>query len=109
MGELIWTRRYPFASVHRLADERRHGHQYYLEVSVSGRDLNSVDRAVAQEVLERFDGREISVEPQATGEVLVETIHARLADVLGARLRAVALQETRKNRFVSSRSEARYV
>ncbi len=109
------TRRFSFRSVHclltGLRKERRHGHQYCLEVTTSG-DSWSVDGLVKEKIIKALDGRDLTgfIEP-ATGEVLVEWIHAQLDAVPlpEAEIVAVALQETRKNRFVSARSDERYV
>lgn len=108
--ELIWTRRYPFQAVHKLdvpqARERTHGHEYFLEVSFSG-SVDAIDRAVAP-VLERLHGKDLRFLAPASGEHIADWIHEQLS-VLGPKLKAVALQETRKNRFISARSELRYV
>jgi hypothetical protein len=80
-----------------------------LEVSFSGVDVAAVDRLVELRILPRLQARELRGEFEpATGEVLVEWIHAHLRD-LGPCLHAVAIQETRKNRFISQDSEARFV
>lgn len=112
MGELTWTRRYSFQSVHSLdvgvMRERKHGHRYHLEITFGSRDINRIDKIVESAVLQRLHGREVLEIHPSTGENIVEwidkTLRAEGADIL-----AVALQETRKNRFVSSLSEARYV
>lgn len=94
--------------VHR---ERRHGHEYGLEVSFQGCTIAAMDAEVETAILSEVHGRELKspLDP-ATGEVLVEWIHSRLQrGPLGDFVRAVAIQETRKNRFVSSKSEARFV
>ena len=111
--ELTTTRRYSFQSVHALHvgvhRERRHGHQYFLEVSFSGCEVSQVDSEIGG-ILSRLHGFELTGELEpATGEHLVEWIHSRLSPGLGSHLKAVALQETRKNRFISSASEARFV
>jgi len=113
LGELTWTRRYSFQSVHSLNStvlrERVHGHQYLLEVTFTG-DVNETDSIVQREILFRLHARELSFLEPATGEHIVDWIHERLLKTsLSTRLKAVALQETRKNRFVSARSELRYV
>ena len=112
MAELIWTRRYPFQAVHVLSEalEKRHGHQYFLEVSFRTRAIDQVDEEVKRQILQAFHGHEFPATPQATGENLVECIHEALAQTaIGPLICAVALQETRKNRFLSSKSEARFV
>lgn len=113
MGELIWTRRYPFQSVHALhagaVVERAHGHQYFLEVSFSERDVDGAD-LVVEKLISQLHATEITEVNPSTGEMIVEWIDSQLrSGPLAPRLRAVALQETRKNRFVSSRTEAKYV
>lgn len=113
MGELIWTRRYPFQSVHALhagaVVERAHGHQYFLEVSFEGRDIDGAD-SIIEKLVSHLHATEITEVNPSTGEMIVEWIDAQLrSGPLSPRLRAVALQETRKNRFVSSRTEAKYV
>lgn len=115
MAVVARTRRFLFRSVHSLQSgprkERRHGHQYYLEVTTTG-DSWSIDGLVREKILKALDGRDLTgfIEP-ATGEVLVEWIHDQLNRVTipDSQVLAVALQETRKNRFVSSNSDSRYV
>ncbi|HMN69878.1 MAG TPA: 6-carboxytetrahydropterin synthase [Bdellovibrionales bacterium] len=107
---LTWTRRYPFQSVHSLTvgpqRELRHGHQYYLEVSFEGRDIDAVDQVVSREILDGIDRQELDLSPSPTCEVLVNFIAERLrASTIGKRVRGVALQETAKNRFVAPGSE----
>jgi 6-pyruvoyl-tetrahydropterin synthase len=117
---IVCTRRYGFQAVHRLVvglhKERLHGHHYDLEVSLaSGGDqilTGALEDLVESLVIDRLHGRDLTkiVNP-ATGENLVNWIDEKLRQEprLACRLRAVALQETRKNRFVSAKSEARFV
>lgn len=112
--DLTWTRRYSFRSVHALDStvlrERTHGHQYFLEVTCAGGSVDEIDSVVEGEILRKLHGRELAALTPSTGEHIVDWIHERLAlTALAPRLRAVALQETRKNRFISAMSEARYV
>jgi 6-pyruvoyl-tetrahydropterin synthase len=114
MGRLIWTRRYSFQSVHSLKAgahvESLHGHQYFLEVSFDGRDIDAVDAVVEREVLKPLHAREVEDIRPSTGECIVDWIDNRLRQSnIGARIIAVALQETRKNRFVSAHTESKYV
>ncbi len=112
MAELIWTRRYAFQSVHALkqAREKRHGHEYFLEVSFRGREIDDVDQVIRSVVLDKMHARELKQFAHASGEFLVDGIHEMLMETpLKNRVCAVALQETRKNRFVSRYSEARFV
>lgn len=112
--DLTWTRRYSFRSVHQLNSgvlrERTHGHQYFLEVTCTGGAVDEIDRVVEENILDRLHGRELVELNPSTGEHIVDWIHDRLAKTtIAHRLKAVALQETRKNRFISALSEARYV
>ncbi len=112
--DLTWTRRYSFRSVHSLDStvlrERTHGHQYFLEVTCAGRAVDEIDGVIQTEILDQLHGRELAALNPSTGEHLVDWIHERLGKtILAPRLKAVALQETRKNRFVSALSEVRYV
>jgi 6-pyruvoyltetrahydropterin/6-carboxytetrahydropterin synthase len=132
------TRRYVFSASHRLhnpaltADENQavygkcnnpygHGHNYGLEVTVAGPvhpatgmvvNLASLDAAVEQEVLARFDhtnlnlcaehfGREVP-----TSENLCVVIYRLLLErwrhdpaLAGTRLEKIRLDETRNNSF----------
>src|SRR6478735_6486595 len=104
------TRRYSFRGVHSLDSgvhrEKYHGHQYFVEVSFEKCLIADVDRVVAEKILNILDGHDLTktVHP-ATGEVLVEWIQTQLdATPLRAKILGVAVQETRKNRFVSARS-----
>lgn len=115
MALIATTRRYSFRGVHSLNTgvhrEKTHGHQYFLEVSFHKCDVEDVNREVMKQVLEKLDMRDLThvLEP-ATGEVLVEWIHDQLDVALpGGKILGVALQETRKNRFVSGRSNARLI
>lgn len=114
MAKLIWTRRYAFQSVHSLTSgarkERLHGHEYLLEVSFTGRDVNSVDEAVRSRILHFAHGRRLDFLTNSTGESLVNWAHDQLTtSEIGPRLCAVHLQETRKNRFTSSATDSKYV
>ncbi len=125
------TRRYRFASAHRLhsdhlsdEDNRRvfaacnnpngHGHNYALFVTVSGEvdpdtgmivDLEALDRAVKETVVERFDQRDLKQDPEfatrtTTGENLVMLIWDLLVkQIPTGRLLKVGLIETRDNYF----------
>lgn len=109
------TRRYSFKSVHALHvgvhRERTHGHEYNLEVTFAGAPAHAVDEQVEALVSAQLHGRELGGElDPATGEVLVDWVHRKLVSgPLASCVLAVAIQETRKNRFVSSLSEARFV
>ncbi len=130
------TRRYRFSASHRLhqaslsAEENRklygkcdnpygHGHNYVLEVTVAGEiepstgmvaDPSTLDRAVAEEILEPFDYSYLNLDVErfrdwvpTTENVCVE-IYRRLEPRLGgqgkgARLARVRLEETNSNFF----------
>ncbi len=107
------TRRYVFQAVHRLnaLNEGKHGHHFYVEISFSGGDRNLADLCFNDYVAAKLHGREISphIAPP-TGENIVEWIHGELLkSPLGPHLRAVRLQETDKNLYISAKSEARFV
>jgi 6-pyruvoyltetrahydropterin/6-carboxytetrahydropterin synthase len=124
------TRRYKFPASHRLhlddaseAENQRvygkcnnphgHGHNYALEVTVSGQisaktgticDLVALDRFVNREVVERFDHANLNVLPEFAGRVpttenLCIEIYERLKKFDPARIEKVRLEETRKNSF----------
>lgn len=130
------TRRYRFPAAHVLAspafspeqNERiygkcanpaGHGHDYGLEVTVTGEvdprsgsvcDRDALDTLVQERVLSRFAHRLLNEDPAFTGPGRVPTaeniavvIHDALAPgvaAAGARLLRVRVQETRRNAFV---------
>jgi 6-pyruvoyltetrahydropterin/6-carboxytetrahydropterin synthase len=123
------TRVYHFSAAHRLvnpalSDEanaalygpcaRVHGHNYYLEVTLSGSpdahtgmaiDLGPVDRAVQRAVLDAVDHEALEQVPAlagviTTGESLARAFWTMLAPELPAgALTRVAVHETAKNQF----------
>jgi len=125
------TRRYSFAASHRLHSPRLgeeenwrtygkcnnpygHGHNYVVEVSVSGpveastgmvADLGELDRYVEREVLETFDHKYLNEEVAAfrdrvpTTENICIEIYNRLQAFPRARLERVRLEETSLNSF----------
>ncbi len=125
------TRRYAFAASHRLhsthlseAENWRtygkcnnpygHGHNYILEVTVTGpvdprtgmvAHLGDLDAFVEREVLEVFDHKNLNEEIEAfrervpTSENLCVEIYDRLRAFPGARLERVHLRETTLNSF----------
>lgn len=127
--KLVLTRRYNFAASHRLhsarfSDEENsriygkcsnpygHGHNYVIEVSVSGSvdpatgmiaNLADLDTFVEREVLEDFDhrylNREIPVfqETVPTSENLCVEIYSRLKKFPSAKLEGIRLEETGLN------------
>ncbi len=130
MSGLAVTRAYHFSAAHRLASEefseaenaavfgqcfRQHGHNYVLEVTVSGAldpatgmsvDVDLVDRAVKEAVLERVDHYDLSATVPAlagvitTGENLARTFWEWLEAALPpGSLRKVTLVETANNVF----------
>ena len=125
------TRRYIFSASHRLhtdqlsADENRavygkcnnphgHGHNYALEVTVSGQvnpatgmvcNLADLDDAVRCEVIERFDHLNLNLQPEFASDVpttenLIEVIHDILKqNFKAAHLEKVRIEETAMNSF----------
>jgi 6-pyruvoyltetrahydropterin/6-carboxytetrahydropterin synthase len=125
------TKTFGFSAAHRLhsatlSDEENqavfgkcnnfhgHGHNYELEVTVSGEidsrtgmvmDLGDLMQTVQDQVIERFDHKHLNedtVEFHAlnpTGEHIVKVIWDVLKPRLGARLTRIGLWETPKNFF----------
>jgi len=130
-NEMTLTRTYEFAASHRLhspalspEDNQRlygkcnhaagHGHNYILEVSVSGTpdpvtgmmvDLGALDAAVDRLIIDRYDHRNLDVDvPEllgrvTTSEVVAQTIFDTLKPALPAPLARVKLWETARNAF----------
>jgi 6-pyruvoyltetrahydropterin/6-carboxytetrahydropterin synthase len=131
------TRRYHFAASHRLhsahfsqAENQRlygkcnnpygHGHNYILEVTVTGpvdsatgmiANLGELDPFVECEVIEPFDQKYLNEEVAEfrtnvpTTENVVREIHRRLEKFPAARLERVRIEETSKNSFEYSGEE----
>ena len=125
------TRRYWFAASHRLPseklteDENRsvygkcnnpygHGHNYALEVTVSGQvasntgmvcDLAEIDRVVRHEVFERFDHQNLNCVPEfhelvpTTENLCIEVFNILNRTFQAAHLEKVRLEETSQNSF----------
>ena len=125
------TRRYQFSASHRLhsdilsAEQNRatygkcnnphgHGHNYALEVTVSGPvdqstgmvcNLTDLDGFVQQEILERFDLQNLNVLPEFAKIVpTTENLSAVIYDILQrgfrlAHLERIRLEETMMNSF----------
>ena len=125
------TRRYRFSASHRLhsadmsAEENRatygkcnnpygHGHNYALEVTVSGQvhpqtgmvcNLADLDEIVQREVLERFDHENLNVRQEFSAAVpTTENLSAVIFNILqqnftAAHLEKVRLEETMMNSF----------
>ncbi len=104
------TQQFRFRAVHSLHigehKESLHGHDYYLEVTARPELREQIYRAVADVLLPQLDRTDLAKRFSAsTGEVLVEWIHSQFDELgLGSSVLGVALQETRKNRFVSART-----
>ena len=125
------TRIYEFAAAHRLNTPalsevdnlalygkcnhpNGHGHNYVLEVTVSGEadpvtgmlaDLGELDQIVEREVLDRYDHRNLDVDvPELVGKVttsenVAQAIFDRLTAAAPGRLSRVRLWETARNCF----------
>lgn len=130
------TRTYEFAASHRLhipqlSDDENvalfgkcnnpsgHGHNYVLEVSVSGEldpttgmmvDLMALDDAVNEHVVERYDHKNLSVDLEefrgraATSEVVAQEIWIALDGNVPGTLERVRIFETPRSSFEVSRS-----
>jgi 6-pyruvoyltetrahydropterin/6-carboxytetrahydropterin synthase len=129
--KLQLARRYRFSASHRLhnaqfdeEENRRvygkcnnpygHGHNYVVEVAVSGpvdpatgmiANLESLDGFVVREVIEHFDHKYLNEEVAAFREAVPTTenlcieIFSRLRRFPEARLERVLVEETGKNSF----------
>jgi 6-pyruvoyltetrahydropterin/6-carboxytetrahydropterin synthase len=123
------TRIYHFSAAHRLeqpalspaanaalygACARVHGHNYYVEVTLSGTpdrltgmavDLGAVDAAAQRVLLDEVDHRALETVPAlagvvTTGESLARAFWRMVAPAVApAALTCVAVVETAKNRF----------
>ena len=124
-------RRYRFAASHRLHSEKLsaeenwriygkcnnpygHGHNYVVEISVSGpvdaatgmiANLTDLDAFVQREVIEAFDHRSLNEEVAAfrervpTTENVCMEIYERLKHFPEAKLERVRIEETANNSF----------
>jgi hypothetical protein len=108
----VVTRRFRLRGVHFLYDpkhnEPKHGHEYELLVSVrADSHAHEFFSFVQNEISARWDKRDFMTKglQQASGELLVEELDRtlRTSEHKGS-LVSVVLKETRKNRFVSSKS-----
>jgi 6-pyruvoyltetrahydropterin/6-carboxytetrahydropterin synthase len=125
------TRRYLFAASHRLhnpalseAENREtygkcnyphgHGHNYFLEVTVSGPvapetgmvcDLGALDATVTGEVLDRYDHQNLNLLEDFDGLVpTTENLAVRIGQILSraalpAHLEGIRVEETANNSF----------
>ncbi len=125
------TRIYEFAAAHRLAvatlseeenwrlfgkchNPNGHGHNYVLEVTVSGQpdpvtgfivDLDEVDKVVEREVLDRYDHKNLDQDipelegKNTTSETVAQAIFDRLKDKVPGVLERIRLYETARNVF----------
>jgi 6-pyruvoyltetrahydropterin/6-carboxytetrahydropterin synthase len=132
-------RRYRFAASHRLHSEKLteeensrvygkcnnpygHGHNYVLEISVSGpvdpatgmiANLADLDGFVEREVIEAFDHRSLNEEVLAFREKVPTTenvcieIYERLKRFPNAKLERVRIEETANNSFEYAGEESK--
>ena len=131
------TRRYLFSASHRLhsaalsEDVNRevygkcnnphgHGHNYFLEVTVSGRvsrqtgmvcDLGELDAAIERQVLGLFDHQNLNELEEFGGAVpTTENLTIRIQQILSqaplpAHLEGIRIEETAKNSFEYAANE----
>lgn len=131
----LLTRTYEFAASHRLhvptlSDEENiaqfgkcnnpqgHGHNYILEVSVTGEinqetgmmvSLEELDRVVEKEVVDRYDHKNLDYDvpelagKNTTSELVTLAIFDRLKGKLPAELVRVRVYETARNMFEVTR------
>jgi len=128
---VVFGRRYRFAASHRLHSEKLseeenqriygkcnnpygHGHNYVVEVRVSGPvdegtgmivNLADLDKFVEREVIEAFDHKSLNEDVEAfratvpTTENLCKEIYERLKGFPLAKLERVRIEETSNNTF----------
>ena len=133
--KMTLTRTYEFAAAHRLhspliSPEENlrlygkcnnlmgHGHNYLLEVTVSGPvdatngmliDLGTLDQVVEREIVDRYDHKNLNEDiPEFAGkitstEVVIQEIFDRLTETLPITLERVRLHETARNVFEVTR------
>jgi 6-pyruvoyltetrahydropterin/6-carboxytetrahydropterin synthase len=129
--KIVFGRRYRFAASHRLHSEELseeensrvfgkcnnpygHGHNYVVEIHVSGPvdaatgmivNLTDLDRFVEREVIEPFDHKSLNEDVEAframvpTTENLCKEIYERLRGFPLAKLVRVRIEETSNNAF----------
>jgi 6-pyruvoyltetrahydropterin/6-carboxytetrahydropterin synthase len=125
------TRRYVMAASHRLHNDRLseaenrvtygkcnnpygHGHNYAVEVTVSGLvsastgmvcDLVALDECFRREIMERFDHQNLNTRAEFAGSVpTTENLATVIFDILkrefgAAHLEKIRIEETQKNSF----------
>jgi 6-pyruvoyltetrahydropterin/6-carboxytetrahydropterin synthase len=130
-GTMTLTRSYEFAASHRLhvpdmTEEENvalfgkcnnaagHGHNYILEVTVTGEpdarsgmmiDLGTLDAIVEAEVVDRYDHKNLNCDlPEFAGritttEIVVQEIFVRLRKKIPLQLKRIKLWETARNAF----------
>jgi 6-pyruvoyl-tetrahydropterin synthase len=107
------TRRYFFQAVHQLTElgEGKHGHDFHLEICFAGTSIECADKTFKEVLKPRLHGQNLGEILEApTGEALVQWIHKQLLlSPLGPFVLGVAIQETPKNRYISSMTGARFV
>ena len=113
----VLTKRFRLRGVHSLFDrnhqEPRHGHEYWLEVSWKSPSMavNELSTLVNTLIVDPWDARNWANKNllQASGELLVEEFDRLLRESeAGSFLMGVQLQETSKNKFISSNSNSIY-
>jgi len=129
--KMTFTRSYEFAASHRLftsnlsneeneelfgkcANPKGHGHNYILEVTVTGNpdpktgmmvDMDKLDEKVNELIVERYDHKNINEDlpefkgKMTTSEVVAQEIWNALNGKLPAKLDKIRLQETARNIF----------
>jgi 6-pyruvoyltetrahydropterin/6-carboxytetrahydropterin synthase len=129
--KIVFGRRYRFAASHRLHSEKLsdeencrvygkcnnpygHGHNYVVEISVSGTvdpatgmivNLTDLDSFVQGEVIEAFDHKSLNEDVEVfratvpTTENLCKEIYQRLKHFPLAKLERVRVEETSNNAF----------
>jgi hypothetical protein len=108
MNRALHTHRFTVRLQHSLPAEPypevRHGHSCDIEISLDRPFTPSDVEVIREKAVAPLDGNVLNkLLSQATGERLVDWLFGELqSSGLGKALQAVAIQETPKNRFLSS-------
>lgn len=112
------TRRYHVRAAHQLGPEAHHchelhGHNYAIEVCVEGAIHSISGMVISRDSIDEIWYRRVhahlhahnlnQVVEKTAGESLAATIFMWLQEELGNSLLSVAIQETKKNRFIACR------
>lgn len=103
MSRFVYTKAYFARPLHHLKnlEEGLHGHYCHVEISLARPFKSPIDEQIARMVIEPLDGKILNgLLKHPTGEEIISWVYQQLKELEWAnQVVAVALQETRKNRF----------